>query len=357
MVENNVVHDTLYTGAQCGRHLSDVVVGVKVDHNTVYNSGRDGILTPVAHATITYNTIHDVGLQTTEAGGIYTVNINGQGSVMAYNTVYNIHTGGYGGTALFPDNNSSGWSIHNNLTYNVDYAFKLNYTSNNNQIYNNTLGATKMSINTNQIGNWDGVKIYNNIFEAPVLITPGATLSNNATSLSSANSSSRAARQLQLGRQRRRRCAVAAPSVATPPVRRPHRHRPPGHHSSLPRPQDDGSRITPANLERQGRQLRRHRIRLQQRLALVQTRLRRRSDEVHRRYRRHQRRRQHRNPHRQPHRDAGRNAESGHRHRQSGTSTPAESTAVTKIDRRADRSTWSSPGGTGVANITSLTFA
>ena len=35
-------------------------------------------------------------------------NTNGTGSTMAYNYIYNIHTAGYGGTALFADNSTSG---------------------------------------------------------------------------------------------------------------------------------------------------------------------------------------------------------------------------------------------------------
>lgn len=185
-VENNVVHDVSYTGADTGgiRVLSPYVT---VTHNTIYNSGRDGIVARVPHVSITYNTVHDVGLQTTEAGGIYTSSTNGQGAVIAYNQVYNIHTGGYGGTAIFVDNSSSGWVVHNNVTWNVDYGLKMNYTSNNNQIYNNTLGATKMSVNTNQIGNWYGTKIYNNIFGAAVLFASGASIYNNASSTTTAN--------------------------------------------------------------------------------------------------------------------------------------------------------------------------
>jgi hypothetical protein len=181
--ENNVVHDVAYAGTDTGG-IHIVGAYVTVDHNTVYNSGRDGILAREPHVTITYNTVHDVGLQTTEPGGIYTASTNGQGSVIAYNQIYNIHTGGYGGTALFADNNSSNWIIHNNVTWNVDYGLKMNYTSNNNQIYNNTLGATKMSINTNQLGNWNGVKIYNNVFTAPVLYTHGASVYNNSSKAS-----------------------------------------------------------------------------------------------------------------------------------------------------------------------------
>ena len=139
IIKNNVIHDTVTSGGNTGAIQLSASYDT-VDHNTIYNSGRHGIMTEVAHATITYNTIHDIGLQTTEAGGIYTANTNGGGSVMAYNDIYSIHTGGYGGTALFLDNYTGGWTVHNNVTSDVDYAMKMNFTESNNSIYNNTLG-------------------------------------------------------------------------------------------------------------------------------------------------------------------------------------------------------------------------
>ena len=178
LVQNNLVHDVDSNGTDsAGIHVE--AAGITVTHNTVYNSGRHGILTRVPHTTITYNTVHDVSLQTTESGGIYTSNTNGEGSVIAYNDVYNIHTGGFGGTAIFCDNKSSGWIVHNNDTWNVDYGLKMNYTSNNNTIYNNTFGANIFSINSNQLGNWDGVKIYSNVFTKKIVVAPGADIYDN----------------------------------------------------------------------------------------------------------------------------------------------------------------------------------
>jgi hypothetical protein len=120
-VHNNVVHDVAYVGTETAgiRSLAD---NVMIDHNTVYNSGRHGISALGAKNTVTYNTVHDVGLQTTEAGGIYSTGSGNTPSngIVSYNYVYNIHTGGYGGTAIFLDNYSSNWVVHNNSTYNVD---------------------------------------------------------------------------------------------------------------------------------------------------------------------------------------------------------------------------------------------
>ncbi|HET6249427.1 MAG TPA: carbohydrate-binding protein [Tepidisphaeraceae bacterium] len=184
IITNNVIHDAAYTGENTGA-VWLLGSSITVSHNTIYNSGRHGVMAEVPKANIIYNTIHDVGLQTTEAGGVYTANTNGQGGVIAYNQIYNIHTGGYGGTALFTDNYSSNWVVDHNITWNVDYGLKMNYTSNNNKIYDNTLGATILSINSNQIGNWNGVQIYGNVFTKSIVTTPGAKIYDNVEASSS----------------------------------------------------------------------------------------------------------------------------------------------------------------------------
>ena len=102
-VTNNVIHDVDYSG---GDSAGIRILGknVEIDHNTVFNSGRDGIKHSATGLQILNNTIHDYGLQTTDAGAIYTVRTNGGGSVIAYNTAYNAHSGGYGMTGLYIDN-------------------------------------------------------------------------------------------------------------------------------------------------------------------------------------------------------------------------------------------------------------
>ncbi|HZK81064.1 MAG TPA: carbohydrate-binding protein, partial [Humisphaera sp.] len=212
---NNVVSDAVYNATNSG---SILVLGTnaKVDHNTITNSGRHGIAIVSTHVSITYNFVSNVGLQTTEAGGIYSAGQNAHGSVIAYNVVENIHTAGYGGTALFIDNYSDNWVIHNNITSNVDYGLKMNFTSNGNQIYNNTLGATKLSINTNQKGNWDGTSISNNVFLAGAVFTTGAKITGNVKSAAAG----KGAGSVKAGASG---VSVAAepPPVTTPPVTTP----------------------------------------------------------------------------------------------------------------------------------------
>ncbi len=177
-VLNNTIHDVDTVGGD----MAGIRVGassVTISGNTIYNAGRDGIKLNGTHIQCLHNTIHDIGLQTTEPGGIYTVQSNGAGSVIAYNNVYNIHTAGYGGTGIFLDNNSNNWTVHDNTTNNVDYGMKLNFTCQNDILYNNHLGATIFSINTNQQGNWNGTQIHNNVFMKKIVVTPGAKIYSN----------------------------------------------------------------------------------------------------------------------------------------------------------------------------------
>ncbi|HZL37686.1 MAG TPA: carbohydrate-binding protein [Tepidisphaeraceae bacterium] len=179
-VSNNNIHDfDTIGGEMAGIRVLNYYANIT--HNTVYNGGRSGIVASIAHASITYNTVHDVGLQTTEPGGIYTVNTNGGGAVIAYNQVYNIHTGGYGATGIFLDNNSSSWNVHDNIVWNVDYGLKMNYTCNNNNVYNNTLAAYTYSIFTNLQGNWNGTSVHNNVLPEKSYFTSGASVYSNLT--------------------------------------------------------------------------------------------------------------------------------------------------------------------------------
>ena len=180
-VTGNVIHDTDYSATDAAAvrvNASDATI----DHNTIYNAGRSGITHRVPRVKILSNTIHDVVLQTTDGGGIYTSATNGQGSEIAYNQVYNINSGGYGGTALFLDDNSSNFIVHDNTTWNVTTALKINFTSYNEQVYNNRLGAVQYSIMHNAYGNdWSGSAFHDNTFYAQVLWGWNMGVWNNAT--------------------------------------------------------------------------------------------------------------------------------------------------------------------------------
>src|SRR6185437_493053 len=152
---------------------------VTVDHNTIYNCGRSGVVDRVGGDKILFNIIHDFGLQTTDCGGIYTLCSTGNGGQFAYNTIYNGMTGGYGGVGVYLDNNSSGFVVDHNITYNVNTGLKMNFSSQNETILNNTFDGVQSVGKTWGTADWSGTVIENNLFPHATAFGAGATLADN----------------------------------------------------------------------------------------------------------------------------------------------------------------------------------
>ncbi len=160
-VENTVIHDVDYAGTDTAP-IRVLGRNATMRNNTIYNAARSGI--KFSHATgvhILSNTIHDVMLQTTDGGGVYTYGTNGSGSEIAYNRIYNVQAGGFGASGIFIDNNCSSYLIHHNVVSNATNALKLNPSSYNNRVYNNTLAGTKFSLDGRSM---NGTIFKNNIF-------------------------------------------------------------------------------------------------------------------------------------------------------------------------------------------------
>ncbi|HEY2588804.1 MAG TPA: right-handed parallel beta-helix repeat-containing protein, partial [Tepidisphaeraceae bacterium] len=169
-VTGNVIHDVDSSGTDAAG-IRILGTNAMIDHNTIYNTGRDGINLEAAPAQVLNNVVHDFLLLTYDGAGIYTQRLNGQGSAIAYNTVYNAHKNNYEGLdacGIMLDNDASGFSIHDNVTANVDAGLKANNTSYNEQIYNNLFGATQYTIESNAwtgyAYNWSGTQLYSNVF-------------------------------------------------------------------------------------------------------------------------------------------------------------------------------------------------
>lgn len=183
LVQNNLIHDVDTAGIDAaGIRIHGW--GDVIDHNTVYNAGRDGIniQTP---ATVTNNVVHDAMLQTTDGAGIYTVSLNGQGSQIAGNYVYNVNSGGFGAAGIFLDNDSSNWNIHDNTTSNVQWGLKLNYSSTNENVHNNSFyGSISAVAGNNSPGqpyNWSGSQFYNNVYYGSTYMGYGYSQWSNST--------------------------------------------------------------------------------------------------------------------------------------------------------------------------------
>jgi hypothetical protein len=228
-VTNDIIHD-VDTSASDSAAIRVLASDVEVDHNTIYNTGRDGIKHSGQKEQILYNTLYNIGIQTTEAGAIYCVQTDGGGTVIAYNKISDMHSGGYGQTALFLDNYSNNYIVHDNIVSNVDIALKLNFTSQDNDVYNNTLDGSQETVFANYLGNWDGSKFTDNIFLSSARLGSGATSSGNVSTMGipgtgAANVSSGATGTVGTGTSAG---GVAPPSGGTtPPVNTPPATTPP----------------------------------------------------------------------------------------------------------------------------------
>ena len=177
--ENNVIHDVNYTGGSANG-IRAYGSGHVLKGNTVYNTGREGIkIASAPRAKVTHNVIYNAMLQTTDGGGIYTFGTNGAGTEIAYNRIYNVKAGGWGGVGIMLDNNSTNYVVHHNVVWNTNHALKMNYASKDNKIYNNTLAGLETSVTTASNPNFSGTVFKNNIFTKKVNTASNASFSNN----------------------------------------------------------------------------------------------------------------------------------------------------------------------------------
>jgi hypothetical protein len=172
-VQGCVIHDTDYSG---GNFAAIVIYGANnaAYDNVVYNSGREGIRMNAA-ATVINNVVHDVMLQTTDGGGIYTYGTDGTGGEIAHNQVYNVNTAGYGGVGIYLDNNCRNWLVDNNTVWNCTIGIKLNPVNTNDQIEANTVTDCASSVGSSQSAAMPGTVFSKNVFTARTNIGPGAT--------------------------------------------------------------------------------------------------------------------------------------------------------------------------------------
>jgi hypothetical protein len=173
-VVNCVISDTDYAGANEAA-VSTLGTAERVSQNTITTCGRDGVSIYNSQVNVDHNLISSVGLLTTDLGGIYSFETDGQGSRISYNVISNIHTGGFGGTGIHLDDNSSNYVVDHNVVWNVDFAMKMNPPSTNIQVYNNTLIGATNSISSNGDMRMTDCTFANNILGGAAIIGPGAT--------------------------------------------------------------------------------------------------------------------------------------------------------------------------------------
>jgi len=118
---NNLIHDwpEVVMTYQGGINLHGT--GNLAAHNELYNSPHSAMFIGGNNNVIEYNLIHDVCLITDDAGAVYGGRslYDAQGTVVRYNILYNIGTGGHTPDGIYLDDGLSGVSVLNNLLVNV----------------------------------------------------------------------------------------------------------------------------------------------------------------------------------------------------------------------------------------------
>ena len=194
-VVNNLIHDVNYS-ATYNNAIRVLKLGstessnILIKGNSIYNTGRDGLMFSFQNSSIVYNDIYNTGYLTQDTGVIYTGGQHGGAShnVVAYNRFHD-NKALYLPQGIYFDEAATPFLAHHNVVYNTGNSLRLNggdccnlpTSNNNNLIYNNTF-ADSSNVATYAADNMNGNILANNIFRGTVTTAPGATLSNNLNS-------------------------------------------------------------------------------------------------------------------------------------------------------------------------------
>lgn len=148
--ENNVAQNCLLHdfGQVQKTYISGVTIkGAynKATHNEIFNAPHMGISLSGNNNEISYNNIHDVVLQSSDAGAIYTgFSLSSYGNVVSYNCIHDIGSGEFTPSAIYFDDNSSGQTAYGNVLINIpSYGFLIG-GGRDNQINDNLIINAKL---------------------------------------------------------------------------------------------------------------------------------------------------------------------------------------------------------------------
>lgn len=174
-VQNCLIHDVDYSGGDYAG-VSTLGVADRVASNTIYNCARGGVVVRFSPGvSVVHNRILSCGLITTDVGGVYTWQTDGQGSEIAYNLISDIRTGGFGGAGIYLDNGAANYLLDHNVVWNADAALRMNPPSNGNRVYNNTLWGVQKSLDSATPADMTGSSFINDLLIGPAMFGPGAS--------------------------------------------------------------------------------------------------------------------------------------------------------------------------------------
>lgn len=180
-VENCVVHDCDLSATDCAP-IDVTGRGHTVAHCTAFNAGRSVLLHRKLRAgRIHHNHLYNAGLMTNDLGATYTFATDGEGTVLAYNRVHDVHC--HVGIGIYVDNFSPNHVVHHNLCYDCeDCGIRLNTPTRNVLICNNTVTRNGKSLGwwgQNNNSDQPDTRVINNIMTDSVALGEGAVVGHN----------------------------------------------------------------------------------------------------------------------------------------------------------------------------------
>lgn len=180
-VDNCVIHDCNTSGSDCAP-ITCTGSGHAIVQCTLFNAGRSLLVhRKLRRGRIEHNHMFRAGLITNDLGATYTFQTDGEGTVIAYNRVHDVHC--HTGVGIYVDNMSPNHVVHHNLcTACDDCGIRLNTPTRNVGIYHNTLTGNGKSIDRwGARGNVDqpGCIVANNIMTDPGKLGKGAASNHN----------------------------------------------------------------------------------------------------------------------------------------------------------------------------------
>jgi len=174
-VQNCTIHDVGYDG---GDEAGVTTLGdnehVSLQHHLQYlPAAQESSSVSPTRSLISHNIVHNVGLQMTDLGAIYTWGTDGEETEVSYNIVYNVQLGGLWGKAgIYLSTISRKATIvdHKSWSMAADFALKMNDPCRNDLIVNNTFVATSYGLESSGTEDMTGTLIENNIFTKHCMI-------------------------------------------------------------------------------------------------------------------------------------------------------------------------------------------
>lgn len=139
-VRDCLVEDVNWIGLDCAPVVA-TGEGHLIEHNTVRESGRSGILhRQLKNGIIRYNDISKFGYLTSDLGGTYTYMDDGRGTIIEHNWIHDHRVADSDiSLGIFLDNGSANFVVRRNVLWNTKGGIHFNPDFNDSEILHNTI--------------------------------------------------------------------------------------------------------------------------------------------------------------------------------------------------------------------------